>query len=118
MRGRNFEIYVHISDQNSPLSKSAPIQKGIYGSIYTFQILDKEIAVKSYDFSKNGDTHYEWFQGPAMREVITEYLIYKESSRIKSGPYMHNWFGYDLIVFNNRIEFAMEKCEPIGKITK
>ena len=31
---------------------------------------------------------------------------------------MKNWLGYDLIAFNNRMEFAMEACQPIEELTK
>jgi hypothetical protein len=31
---------------------------------------------------------------------------------------MSKVFGFDLIIYNNRIEFAMEKCQPLLKLSE
>ena len=43
-------------------------------------------------------------------EIIEEYFFYKIASVLEVGPEMKNHFGYDLICFDDRIEFAMELC--------
>ena len=55
----------------------------------------------------------EWMKSDQMQAVIKEYCIGKISSAIECGPFMKKYFGFDIAVFNNRIEFAMEKCEAI-----
>ena len=40
----------------------------------------------------------------------------KVSDFLDCGPCISSSFGFDLLVFNNRIEFAMEKCLPLKRM--
>ena len=42
---------------------------------------------------------------------MKEYFFFKIAAALGFGPRMENIFGYDLVCYNDRIEFAMELCE-------
>ena len=58
-----------------------------------------------------------WITSPALQKIIKEYCIGKICSALECGPFIGNILGFDLIVFNNRIEFAMEQCLPLYEIS-
>ena len=53
---------------------------------------------------------------PILKKVIKEYCISKICDELDCGPSMPCPFGFDILVFNNRIEFAMEKCQHLEKV--
>jgi hypothetical protein len=40
----------------------------------------------------------------------------KIAAAVGAGPQTNQIFGFDLIIFEECIEFSMEKCEPLPKI--
>ena len=58
-----------------------------------------------------------WITSPSMQKIIKEYCIGKISSALECGPFIGNILGFDMIVFNNRIEFAMEQCLPLYEVS-
>ncbi len=46
-----------------------------------------------------------------MDEVIQEFFFYKIGSLFEFGPKIDNIFGYDIICYDNKIDFAMELCK-------
>lgn len=49
------------------------------------------------------------------RNAISEFFILKIASALQVGPFIHSPFGFDLIIYRNCIEFAMEFCRYSGK---
>jgi serine/threonine protein kinase len=45
--------------------------------------------------------------------VVKEFCIFKICDLLGSGPSVPSAFGFDIIAYNNSIEFAMEKCQPL-----
>jgi hypothetical protein len=97
---------------NSPCSKINASEEGAYGHIYFIPFLKHEIAIKSFDFSKVG-VALEWLTSKSMEIIFEEYCIALISSILRCGPKMYKYCGFDLLVFNNRVEFMMEKCIPL-----
>jgi hypothetical protein len=48
-----------------------------------------------------------------LRRCLKEYCFYKLFSLLGVGPRVVS-SGYDLVCFNNCVEFRMELCEPIS----
>lgn len=94
------------SNRNSPLTKEKELSEGAYGKLYTFSFLGQNIAAKSYKAAHIKDEKFQI----AMSRTIQEYSIAKICDCLGCGPAMKTCFGFDLLVFNNRIEFAMELC--------
>ena len=47
----------------------------------------------------------------SLDSILKEYFFFKIGAVLGFGPEMDNIFGYDLVCYNDRIEFAMELCE-------
>lgn len=41
---------------------------------------------------------------------IKEYCILKICYELECGPKVHNYFGFDLLIYQDSIQFAMEQC--------
>ena len=67
-----------------------------------FNFEDKH-AIKSIKFDHETKA---W----AIKKAIEEYSLYLIASNLKIGPKITRLFGFDLIVYENCIEFSMEKC--------
>ena len=50
-----------------------------------------------------------WIKSKEMNNLIKQYSITKISSALGCGPKMKNDLGFDIVIFNNRFEYAMEK---------
>jgi hypothetical protein len=50
--------------------------------------------------------------------VLTEYTIARLASNLKSGPSIRNYFGFDILIFDNCIQFAMEQCTNMIEVTE
>lgn len=48
--------------------------------------------------------------------AIKEYSILKISSILGVGPKMNNIFGFDMVVYDECIEFCMEECTMLESI--
>ena len=97
-------------DRNSPLSKIESEFKGSFGKIYSFNFLDQNVAVKTYEININIGNSFE----KIVRKAIKEYCITKVCDFLGCGPSVENFFGFNLIFFNNQVLFAMENCEPLS----
>lgn len=41
---------------------------------------------------------------------VKEYCLMKIATALDSSPKVCNYFGFDLIVYSDCVQFAMEKC--------
>jgi hypothetical protein len=49
--------------------------------------------------------------------AIKEWFILKVASKLEVGPKVMPYFGFDILMYSDCVEFAMEACEPIqGKV--
>jgi serine/threonine protein kinase len=98
-------------DRRSPLTGKAPTSEGAYGKVHALEFLGEQIVVKSHYF---GSVEPK-IAGKTIAAVMKEYCITRISDWVGSGPTLKNWFGFDLIVWNNSIDFALERCDPLPK---
>ena len=104
----NFITYIQVLKIyfDSEIFYRSLIAKGTYGKIYDYKFNDKNYVIKSQklklkdreELNKNFD------------EIIKEYFCSKIASAIGIGPAMEKIFGYDLLWFDDSLEFALEKC--------
>lgn len=99
-------------DKASPLSRRQIDQAGRFGNVYRIPFYGIEIAIKSFSLA---ELNQEQIQ-TKISLAIEEYCITKICDALECGPSVIQPFGFDLIIFNDRIEFAMEKCEPVQKL--
>ena len=67
----------------------------------------KEYAIKSQKIKEKDRLSYN----SKLDSILKEYFFFKIGAVLGFGPEMDNIFGYDLVCYNDRIEFAMELCE-------
>ena len=48
--------------------------------------------------------------------AIKEWAILKICSVLQCSPHIENYLGFDLIIYEDCIQFAMEKGEPVNDI--
>ena len=48
-------------------------------------------------------------------KAIKEWFILKLSSALKIGPKVEPYFGFDIVMYSECIEFGMETCEEVTK---
>lgn len=104
----------------SDLNPQASIGKGNFGIVKELNIENKKIAIKKISFESN--IKKELFNIPhllnpedcadpfGIRFAIREYCIYKICSMLKIGPQIIFTDVYDLVCYNDCIEFQMELC--------
>lgn len=97
-------LKIYNSRRNSPISRITVTSEGSNGKVYTFSFLKQRIAVKSYQIS----SHNSHYKVSIISKAIQEYSIMKICHALECGPYCPSYFGFDILVFNDRIEFAME----------
>lgn len=49
-----------------------------------------------------------------IRLTILEYCFYKLFSILRIGPKVYDIFGFNLIIYDDSIEFAVEECKEIS----
>ena len=84
------------------------IGKGGFGTIYNFNNLH---AIKNVRFTK-------LTKDSAIKKAIEEYCLYQISSALQIGPKITQLFGFDLIIYENCVEFTMEKCSRSTSLNK
>jgi hypothetical protein len=77
---------------------------GNFSTIYQAKVMDRVVAIKCTSYSNEDfETVFE--------AVLAEYLIFLVASSLGIGPKMEKNLGFDLIVYQDCIEFCMEYCE-------
>lgn len=80
---------------------------GSFGSIYCCQKSGEntEFVVKCQKFEKNNLSD--------IRNHVKEFFIYDMMSALQVGPKILRKNGFDFIIFQNCLEFEMEKCDSL-----
>jgi hypothetical protein len=104
-------IFPHISVMNiNSYSASHSLhyrRLGTFGTVYRGYCYEEEIAIKCFQFSKSNFAE-------VLAETLSEYCLMKLASHLKVGPQLHERMGYEVVVYRDCIEFAMEYCEEIS----
>ena len=82
------------------------LAEGTYSSIFFEEVQKKEYAIKSQKVKEKDRLAYN----SSLDSILQEYFFYKIAAALEFRPEMDNIFGYDLICYNDRIEFSMELC--------
>ena len=102
------ELSIANFDYQSPVHKCDNMKKGGFGCIYLCESFGKKIAVKCVKKQINDQSVIE-----NMVDVIKEYAYQfsaTNSMLVKIGPALSDCFGYNIAVYSDCIEFAMESC--------
>jgi hypothetical protein len=100
----NFIISLIILKQSSPSHEIQAKSLGGFSSVYKARLFEQEIAIKCTCFT--GKTFMKVFQ-----DVLAEYLMFLVSSELEIAPKMTKTMGFDLIIYQDCIEFSMELCQ-------
>ena len=87
-----------------------PMRSGAFSNIYLLNMRGKYYVVKSQPVREQDRAALNH----QIDEVIREFTFFKIASALGIGPCIENIFGYDIICYNDRIEFAMEHCGNDG----
>lgn len=98
-----FHISVLNVSEVSPCHKIKKNYKGNFSCVYHAIINSKNIGVKCNIYKPNSFAS-------VFKYTLLEYLAYQVASRLHIGPCMPKVFGYDLLVFDDCVEFSMEFC--------
>ena len=82
---------------------------GKYGIVYFSVLNDKNICIKSTNF--NSESFHQTFP-----KVIKEWCILKICSIINCCPRVDLYLGFDVIVYTDCIQYAMEQGQPIERM--
>ena len=83
------------------------IAAGSFATIYGITIDGKDYAIKSQSIEPKDRATLN----QKIDAVLREYTLSKIASVLRFGPKMEKIFGYDILSFNDGIEFAMEMCQ-------
>lgn len=91
----------------SLIEEAPSVGAGAYGKVYKCRYKGRNIAIKCFKKSDDKLTlkHFS--------SVLTEYCLLKIASALEAGPNMTDIYGFDIMVFEDCIEFGMELCEDI-----
>ena len=76
---------------------------GSFGKIFCIEKNKKKFAVKFIKMNKLNASNLNY--------VLREIIFTKMASALKIGPTFYPLSGYDCIIYEDGIEFVMEKCE-------
>ena len=82
------------------------LAEGTHSHIFFEKVGKKEYAIKSQKVKEKDRLSYH----SKLDSILKEYFFFKIAAVLGLGPLMENIFGYDLVCYNDRIEFAMELC--------
>ena len=83
------------------------LSSGNYGKVYQADINYVSFAIKSQTITSQDRAHLN----SSIDEIIKEICFYKIASSLRFGPAYHRIFGFDILLFDDSIEFAMEVCD-------
>ena len=105
------------SHRNQEQMQKMEIGAGSFGTVSLVKLKNKEYAIKRYPFLRKIDKEgYDYQQQKEeqlqLKRCLKQFCFYKLFSMLGIGPEIVN-SGYDIICFNNCIQFKMELCQPI-----
>ena len=95
------KVHKSISDFNR--KKVAEV---IFAGIFFHRVKGKEYAIKSQRIQDKNHRVYN----SSLNNILQEYFFCKIAAVLRFGPKTDNIFGYDLVCYEGRVEFAMELC--------
>jgi serine/threonine protein kinase len=99
------EISVLITSYNSFSFQRSFFSAGASGEIYQQNSEKNNIAIKSQ--RKKEGIEFD----SSLNLILKEYFALKIASTLGYGPKLFKIFGFDLVCFENAIEFSMEFCQ-------
>lgn len=85
---------------------------GSFGSISELELFDQTIVIKTIEIK---DTERRIM---VISSAIKEYCCLKIASALGFAPKTDNYLGFDIIIFENCVQFAMEKTPHIDNFTE
>jgi len=79
--------------------------------VYKHSFLKNSFAIKCTSFKDQTE------KALTTRRAIREWFLLRIASALKCGPALDNYLGFDIFIFNNCVEFAMEICSPMSQKT-
>ena len=83
------------------------ISSGSYGKVYRTHLYCKNFTIKSQLITSEDRAYLN----SSIDEILREICFYKIASLLEIGPAYRQIFGFDILLFDDSIEFAMEMCE-------
>jgi hypothetical protein len=77
--------------------------KGSFSAIYRAWSKGSSVAIKS---NKIDETNFS----NIFTNTLQEYIVFKIIEQFEAGPAMKNYLGFDLLIYDDTIEFSMEFC--------
>lgn len=96
-----FETKIKILNIKGHNCKHGPTYlRGGFGNIYRGLFMNKGMALKCLPVRSKSTRHH----------AIKEWLLLKIASIAEIGPQMEPLFGFDLLMYEDCVEFGMESC--------
>lgn len=95
----------------SPLSDARPSDCGSFGKIYFKIVLEETVAVKSFLFDDQS-------KNQVLEAVIKECSLLKISNLLQCAPAVGRGTGFDILVYDDCIQFSMEKGLKVTSLNK
>lgn len=97
--------------RRGPLLKTKErIGFGGYGSIYVRLLCSKEFVIKVLLLDEKNNTSQQ------ILDAIKEASIYKLCSFLRIGPRVETKIPFDLVCYQDRVQFHLELCEPVASL--
>jgi serine/threonine protein kinase len=93
----------------SPSHKIGFCSTGGFSSVYFALYYGRYLAFKCYPIKEDSETEV------VLSRAIHEYCMLKLASNLKMGPYVQNFIGVDVVIYETCIEFAMEMGEGLQR---
>ena len=74
-------------------------------TLYKIQLKRQEFIIKCIEIKHK----------LAREEALKEWFLLKICSVLRMGPHISGYLGFDIIMHEDCVEFAMELCEEISK---
>ena len=107
----HFQTWINVlkihKDSNEFVRKT--MSSGAYSKVYVLDIEGRKCVVKSQKIQTQDRATLNF----KIEEVLRELIFYKIASILRFGPYLEKVLGYDIICYNDSIEFAMELCDDV-----
>lgn len=85
---------------------------GSFGSVSELEMFDQTIIIKTIEI-KDKERRIK-----VISSAIKEYCCLKIASALGFAPKVDNYLGFDMIIFDNCVQFAMEKTPRIDNFTE
>ena len=80
--------------------------KGTFSHVTFASFENEEYAIKFISTKEASDDYIDDY----VRVILQEIFFAKIASALGIGPSFHPLFGYDCVIFEDGVEFFMEKC--------